>query len=266
VTPRARRERCERRVGIRACRAVVDNDLGSLVLRALTLFLGVGGFFALTGLGAELLLLGGARVSLSSSERGCRRCDVALDGAGGRSVSGLVMFCAHVSRTFVCGVDWAGGAGVEPLGVADNFRLRDTWSGVDSSFGRKSSRYSSRMGESGPSGPSIDCRILGCLFRILTGPRIDLSAAGVCWVRNREVTEDVSPSGVDLALGGGAATAAALNGSAGCEIERRSTALRPPFLTDAVGFRASSACADTLGVCAGDTCCRVLVGDLWAAT
>lgn len=90
-------------------------------------------------------------------------------------------------------------------------------------------------------------------------------------MRTREVTEDVSPSGEDLALVGGgaaaaAAAAAALNGSAGFETERLSTAFRPPFLAGAVGFRASSACADTLGACTGDMCCRVLAGDLWAAT
>lgn len=129
--------RCGRRVGIRACRGVVDKDFGSFVLLILALFFVNRDSLTLAGLGAELLLLGGANVSPSISARGCRFRDATLDGGGGKSGSGSAVSASTTSR---CGVTSAGGADTEALGVGDSFRLREPLRGVDSSFGRKSSR------------------------------------------------------------------------------------------------------------------------------
>jgi hypothetical protein len=167
LATRSRRVRCWRRAGIRAWSAVVDNDPGCFAFRVLALFLAVEGAFVRIGLGALLLLLGGAMVSLSISVRGGLLCDTALEGCGGKSGSVLV-------GSSCC--DDAGRAGERALGGVDNLRLRDALSGVDSSSGRKSSRSWSSMDESGP---SINRRMLGCLLRILRGPKIDRSAVGV---------------------------------------------------------------------------------------
>jgi hypothetical protein len=165
---RSRRVRCWRRAGIRVWSAVVDTDFDCFAFRVLALFSAGEGAFARIGLGALLLLLGGAMVSLSISVGGCLLWDTALEGGGGGK-SGSVLVGSSCC-------DDAGRAGEGALGGVDSLRLRDALSGVDSSSGRKFSRSSSSMDESDP---SINRRMLGCLLRILRGPKIDRSTAGV---------------------------------------------------------------------------------------
>ncbi len=157
---------------------MVDNDFASLAFRVLAVFLVCEAALALTGLGALLLLLGGAMMSLSISEGGSRLCDRVLEGAAGRSGSVLVAASlpAVKSSGRGCGCDCAGGAGGGALDGEDSLRLRERLSGVDSSSGKKSSRSWSSIDDSGA---SINRRILGCLFRILIGPKMEVSAVGI---------------------------------------------------------------------------------------
>jgi hypothetical protein len=52
------------------------------------------------------------------------------------------------------------------------------------------------------SGPSIERKILACLFRDLIGPRIEVSAAGVSWPGSRWAIEELGFNAAFIALVG----------------------------------------------------------------
>jgi hypothetical protein len=196
LAARSRRVRRVRRAGMRACRAAVGKDFGTFAFRVFGFFLVGDGAFAWTGLGLLLLLRGGAMVSLSTSEKGGLLCDVAPEGSGGRSGSILVVSWLPELKSSARAGD---GAGDGAFGEWDSLRLRDALSGVDSSAGRKSSRSWSSMEESGP---SIERKILACLLRVLIGPRIEVSAAGVSWPGSLWGIEEPNSGAAFIALVG----------------------------------------------------------------
>jgi hypothetical protein len=106
-------------------------------------------------------------------------------------------------------------------------RLRDILSGVDSSSGRKSSRSSSRIGDSAE---SSERRILACLFRILIGPKIEVSPAGVPWVCSLETIDEFGPDGEGFVL----VDDVMPEGRAGGGFARRLVGFKPPDLSGAL--------------------------------
>lgn len=143
------------------------------------------------------------------------------------------------------------------VGVGDSLRLREAWRGVDSSKGKKSSRSWS---SSDDSGVSRICNILGCLFRILTGPRMDASPAGVPSMVIREGFDNTTFDGeVPLRIG------AFQLDSVGFATEGRLVGLRQLF-----GGKAAvcplPCCGMTLDARLGDNRRPVCSGDMCAAT